>query len=257
LVLWLLLLLADGARGEDQRHASVGMPARINQLVLPGPELEVRPLDDRKAPLVLRIAAAYPHGTAFRYDLVYYGLGPGEYDLRRFLRRKDGSDSADLPPLRVTIDAVLPPGQVEPHVLDARGAAFLSPYRLILIGLGFLWVLGLLAILFLGRRKRRLEHAGELKPVTLADRLRPLVEHARAGTMTTEQRAEVERLLLSYWRHRLALDERRPAEAFAALRRHPEAGLLLEQLEAWLHRPVPAAEVDVAALLRPYQREER
>jgi hypothetical protein len=38
------------------------MPARIDQLVVPGTELEVRPIDDRRAPLVVRIVEAYPHG---------------------------------------------------------------------------------------------------------------------------------------------------------------------------------------------------
>ena len=26
---------------------------------------------------------SYPHGSAFRYDFVYYGLEPGTYDLKR------------------------------------------------------------------------------------------------------------------------------------------------------------------------------
>ena len=32
-----------------------------------------------------------PTSEDHRYDLVYYGLEPGGYDLRDFLRRKDGS----------------------------------------------------------------------------------------------------------------------------------------------------------------------
>ena len=43
-----------------------------------------------RRPVVVRIADVYPHGSAFRYDLVYYGLEPGDYDLTEFLRRKDG-----------------------------------------------------------------------------------------------------------------------------------------------------------------------
>ena len=36
--------------------ATVGMPAKIEQLVLPGTELEATPIEDRRSPLVLRIA---------------------------------------------------------------------------------------------------------------------------------------------------------------------------------------------------------
>src|SRR5262245_13586952 len=48
--------------------SSVGLPQRINQIVLPGTELEVRPSEDHDEPLVLRIVATYKHGTAYRYD---------------------------------------------------------------------------------------------------------------------------------------------------------------------------------------------
>ena len=97
--------------------STVGMPAKIEQLVIPGPELEVKPLEDRRAPLVLRIAAAYPHGSAFRYDLVFYALEPGRYDLTNSLRRKDGSALGSLDPIPVQVDPVLPPGQVLPNPL--------------------------------------------------------------------------------------------------------------------------------------------
>src|SRR5919199_1044228 len=109
------LLLPGSARAEDQRRATVGMPARIDQVVMPGPELVARPLDDPRAPVVLRVVNTYPHGTAFRYDLVYYGLEPGTFDLRGYRRRKDGSSTAGLPPLKVTIEPLLPPGQVVPN----------------------------------------------------------------------------------------------------------------------------------------------
>jgi hypothetical protein len=79
------------------------------------------------------------------------------------------------------------------------------------------------------------------------------VESALAGNLSRAQQAELERTLLAFWRRRLNLDQTKAAEAMAALRSHPEAGALLGQLEAWLHRPGGAGEVDVNALLKPYQ----
>src|SRR5262245_22427723 len=73
-------------RAEDRRTSTVGMPARIDQIVLPGTELEVKPLEGRRAPVVLRIVSVAPHGTAFRYDLEYYGLEKGTFDLKNELR---------------------------------------------------------------------------------------------------------------------------------------------------------------------------
>jgi hypothetical protein len=78
-----------------------------------------------------------------------------------------------------------------------------------------------------------------------------------AGKPSRERLAELERVLLGCWRRRLDLERVPAAEAVTALRRHPDAGLLLRQLEDWLHRPAAAdgtrAPVDVQALLRPYQ----
>ena len=92
------------------------MPVDIEQQVLPGPELEPLPVTD-KTPVVIRIDAVYPHGTDFRYDFVCYGLEPGEYDLRNYLRRKDGTSASNLPALPFFVQSQLPPGQIEPNKL--------------------------------------------------------------------------------------------------------------------------------------------
>jgi hypothetical protein len=234
--------------------STVGMPAKIEQLVLPGPELEVKPLEDRRAPVVVRITGVYPHGTAFRYDLVYYALEPGDYDLKNSLRRKDGAALGDLPAIPVRVDPVLPPGQIQPNALALARSPSLGGYRLLLAFGGSLWCAGLAAILLLGRHKKTQAEAEASRPVTLADRLRPLVDSALAGTLSEGQHAELERLLIGYWRKRLKLDRVRPAEAITLMRQHDEAGALLRNLEDWLHKPGARAQAaDIAAVLRPYQ----
>lgn len=255
LVIWCflsVLLVTNAAAGQDARRSAIGMPSRWEQVVLPGSELEVVP-GDRKDPIVLRIVASYPHGTAYRYDLEYYGLDAGSFDLRKYLRRKDGTQIAELPSLPVTIEAKLPPGQIAPHDLTIRRAPSLGGYRLALWLGGALWVCGVVAILLVGRKKKAKAAEMEARPRTLADRLRPLVEKARNGQLTQPQRAELERMLLAYWRVRLDLGQMKPTEAFAELRRHPEAGPLLTALENWLHRPLSPVEMDVSVLLAPYQ----
>ena len=67
--------------------STVGLPVEVEQLVLPGTELEPAPWDD-KSPIVIRVEAVYPHGTSLRYDLMYQGLEPGEHDLRKYLAAK-------------------------------------------------------------------------------------------------------------------------------------------------------------------------
>lgn len=242
---------SEAALSENERTATVGMRARIDRLVLPGP-LRVAKSVEPEDPIVLRVVEAWPHGTAFRYDLEYYGLATGRYDLGDYLVRKDGGTGGDLPPIEVEIESVLPEGVVVPNALEGKAPPALGGYRTLAVLAVVLWGVGLLAILFSFRR-RRLQAAEEARPLTLADRLRPMVEAAQAGRLEAGGKAELERLLLAYWTRRLGLAGEKPARVFAELRRDRQAGALLAKLEEWLHRPQPAGEADIGALLEPYR----
>lgn len=240
----------DGALG-DHHESTVGVPARIEELVLPGSRLEVAPADS-KTPLELRITASSAHGNAFRYDLEYTGLDPGTYDLRSFLRRENGSTTADLPPIEVEIRTLLAAGQSKPRAPGDVAAPALGGYRALAITCAVLWTCGLIALLCWGRKRRERTLERKRAP-TLADRLQPLVERALAGELSHTQCAQLEANLIAYWRRKLDLDRHRPAEALALLHAHAQAGPLLHSLEAWLHRPVPQVPADIAALLAPYR----
>lgn len=254
LALALALAAPFSSRAAAQTETTVGMTGTLEGVVLPGPELEAVPLTDRKAKVVLRVARVYPHGTAFRYDLEYFGLEPGAHDLRPYLRRKDGSPVGELPALAVTVTPVLPPGHIQPNKLEIEKGPRLGGYWLLMIGGAALWAVGLVALVasFFFPRTKRVAGAVD-RPVSMAERLRPLVEGAVAGTLSRAELADLERALLAYWRKRLKLEGEEPGAALEALRGHPEAGPLLARLEAWLHRPGVPEPVDVGALLAPYR----
>src|SRR5262245_28778830 len=107
-LIWTYASLVVAADPPKQSPPTVGMERQITEFVLPGTELEVKPLADRRVPLVVRITRSVQHGTAWRYDLTWHGLEPGEYDLRDALQRKDRSAIDDLPPIPVTVVAALP-----------------------------------------------------------------------------------------------------------------------------------------------------
>lgn len=247
---------AAPARQAVVHESTVGLPARIEELVIPGPELVVAP-QTAKTPIVLRITRTSPHGTAFRYDLEFTGLDPGQYDLRQYLRRADGSaidgEGSEVAPIPVAIGSVLAAGQVMPHAPQDGAVPALGGYRAWFIAAASLWTIGLLALLFARRQHRRAIEAEREQPRTLAERLRPLVDRALAGELSRAERAELELGLVAYWRRKLALGDRRPEEVWASMRTHAEAGPLLRGLEDWLHRPGPNTAVDVAALLAPYR----
>jgi hypothetical protein len=253
-----VLALVACAAGQGSRESTVGVPATIEELVLPGTELAAAPVD-AKSPIVVRVLSASPHGTAYRYDLEFTGLEPGDHDLKDFLRRKDGTGSSDLPPIPVTIRSLLPAGRVTPHAPRGGDPTSLGGYRTALVAGGILWIAGLAVLLFARKKRPGSVEVGAPQPKTLAERLRPLVERAIDGRLSREDRARLELSLLAYWRKELGLEDRRPEEVIAAMRAHARAGPLLESLEVWLHRPprTPGArggaEIDLASLLAPYR----
>ena len=235
----------------------VGMEGSLF-VVLPGDQLEATPVGDRSK-IIVRIHDILLHGTDKRYDLRYFGFVPGEYDLAKFLRNTNGTMPTNLPPITVRIRGILP----EDHdgmLIDEEAGDFTLPgsYTAWLIGLGVVWLLAAWPLFLLGRKKKTPlgQVDGDDGPDLVA-RLRPLVEQAANGTLDTDGRARLERMIFSYWRERLGLPEDGDvAELHHQLKVHDEAGPLLRGLEDWLHRPPGTATVDIPALLAPYRRPE-
>lgn len=248
------LALALCALQAPLAKTTVGIAARVEQLVLPGSELVVAHAD-RDAPLVLRIVATWPHGDALRYDLEFWALEAGEYDLRTLLARADGAVLApdELPPIPVTVGAVLSDKSAQPHVPGAARAERIGGYTKLAIAAGVVWVAGLAWLLWSGRKRRAALQTAPERPRTLAERLAPLVERARGGQLTSSERSQLELSLVAFWRRKLGLESERPELAVAALRSHAQAGPLLVSLERWLHEPAHSESIDIAALLAPYR----
>lgn len=232
---------------------TVGMEGQLD-VALPLAGLITRP-GDHRAPLVLRIAASQPHGTFTRYDLRYAGRVPGPHDLRKYLFTAEGQPATNLPGLTVTVAGLLPSphnGWLEEQA--HRAPTLFSSYRAMLIGAGVLWVLAFFVIRRLGRTpKSESAPATASRPPSFAEKIRPLVERAAAGQLTAEEKATLERMLITHWQQRLHLSETNASELIAHLRQHPEAGALLRALEDWLHRPPGRATVRVEEFLAPYR----
>ena len=246
-----LLAAPLAAQARDERTATVGMRAVVEGVVLPGTELVPAPTT-LKAPLALRVLRTWPHGELLRYDVEWTALEPGRYDLAKALVRKDGSPLAGLPEVWVEATSVLAkdvrevsePPPVAPQRLDG--------YARLQWTLGALWGIGLLAILFVGRKRKAAPTAAAAAP-TLADRLRPLCEAVARGDASSGAKAELERLLVAFWRQRLGLGEQKADAAIAAIKAHAEAGALLRAVELWLHAPAAQAPADLPGLLAPYR----
>ena len=248
--------LATGAPSSTaQPPAGVGLTGLIQDLLLPGSELQVKPDPEGRSPVVVRMTAVRPHGTAgFRYDFSWFAYEAGPHDLSQYLERIDGSPLGAMPAIGVEAVALLPPGP--PQTLPEFQAPLpkLGGYRTALVAGGCLWLAGWVA-LFIWRRPRSRTAAAVAPDAVrpLAERLRFLLESARTGSLDADGRAQLERLVLGFWRERLHLTDLPVPEAVHRLRNHPEAGGLLREVESWLHSgKSTASETHMAALLLPY-----
>ncbi len=236
------------------QSAGVGLTGEIKEVFLPGGELRVKPDPAGRSPLAVRITAAYPHGTAgYRYDFAWVAYESGQHDIARYLERVDGSPAGDLPPVLAEAAGILPPGPPGGLAEFSAPAPSLGGYRTALITTGCLWAAGLIGLLCWRRQKSEPAETAVAADLPLGDRLRALLERARSGSLDANHRAELERLVLGFWRERLDLTRLPVPEAIRRLRDHPEAGGLLRQVEEWLHSgKSPTRETEIASLLTPY-----
>ena len=130
LTLTLLFCVGGDLQAEESEWPSVGVAAEIESVVLPGTELEGRALFD-DAPMIVQVKNVFAHGDSFRYDLRYQGFEPGDHDLSKWLVRKDGSSTDDLPEIPVKIRSVLPPGQQKPNDIDSAKLPSVGGYTLL------------------------------------------------------------------------------------------------------------------------------
>ena len=243
----------DPLQDNQSGNPSVGVPGLVEQIVLPGSLLTHEKVNPSEADLVVRVIRSFPHGDSFRYDISYYGMESGEYDLSKYLIREDGSSTDDLPAIPVQVKSIIKSGQIKPNDLDIGMFGRVGGYfRMVVLG-AFIWVAVLLAMIFLAREKKEAAVEQVSKKLSLADRLRPSIEAAISGNLPAEKHAELERMLFAFWQKRLKLTETEPSAAINQIRNNEESGPLIKQVEQWLHSPAQDSNVDIAELLKPYQ----
>lgn len=246
---------APVAQEDDVYRGTVGLPISIQQKVIPGPALVVKPNQDRHDPLVVRIVNTYPHGTDHRYDFEVYALESGRFDLGEYLTLADltSAEKAVVAPMWIEVASTIEDGIVQPHEVEPKRIPSVGGYRLWSIFAGIAWFIGLIAWVFAARKKSIVKEEVSLPPLSVADRLRPLVRAARDQSLTSEGKAELERTIIAFWCKKLGLEKVSPSDVIMELKTNGEAAPLILAMENWLHAPAPDADIDLDALLSPYE----
>lgn len=252
-----LFAIVTGQVTENKTSVAVGMVGKVDQILIPGGELEAVATTDPLAKIVVRVADTFRHGDAFRYNLEFTGLEPGRYDLTKSLKRKNPDESTtNIPSIDVEVTSSLPAGKLEPskpNMLAIPGWMRYWTKLDIFVGI---WIIGLALLWGKSKATRQASVKVEIKESTIGDILKPLVKAACDGTIEPRQRAELESLLIHYWTTRLTLADTAPGQILSILKNHSEAGPLILQLETWLHMPPGQANesfTDLTELLRPYE----
>jgi hypothetical protein len=221
-----------------------------------GEPLEARPVTG-DSPILLRIASRRPEeGGATMYELRFIAIQPGIYDLRDLLRYGVDRPARDVAPIWVRVLTLLPPdhdGGLSP--IDDPLLSIPGTPTLWMILFGVVWLVPIAIWIVRRRATEEPEAVDVVSGPTLADQLRPLVETALAGTISRDDKARLEMLLLTHWRDSLELGTFHHGEAIARMRKHPEAGELLNTVERWLHAPTrdPIPRDRIHALLETYR----
>lgn len=252
----LYCLSLDIARAESVAKAERGITGTF-AFQYEGPSLRAKSLRDADTPLIVRIQR---NESPSQYSVRFIGNVPGQFDLRDWLEHTDGSPLQSAQPMVVTIVSTLPNDpRSDLFEVDGFQPGFRGGYRLALVLIGMAW-LGVPIVVIASRiltRPKAIQTKSVVTELSLADQLRPLVETAAQGQLSTNDKARLELLLLRYWRQEANLPYADMAVAITKLRTHSQAGPILAAVERWLHAENgvarPESVQDVLRLLEPFR----
>ena len=257
------------APGFDSKDPTLGASASIS-VVLDRPDYSATP-QDYNAPMWVQIEQVEPlNDGRFLYRISYTGLETGVFNITDYLQKSPTARLSE-PIVAVAVRSVIPKRALsdfgEPPGVVRRKA---FPYQRLLGVLGAIW-LGWGLWLLRQRRQSAQSPCSDEKPTVseqtapappprrqqvLANVLQPLVEKAAIKTISTKEKALLERILLLFWGQKLELDHLNDAEQLRRILAEEEAGALLRTIEDWLYQP--ASEISAETIeetLTPYQKD--
>lgn len=191
---------------------------------------------DDSAPLIVRIVRCEPAPDGFTYDLEYYGLEAGDYDLAEYLAFADKSANANIPSIPVAIvSSFAKTPELDMRKTEFRNIARTRLYSALWWGFVALWCVGLIAILAF-RPAGESSSVAPAAELTAWEKLKQRIECGTTDELTIAEKAEIERLAY------VVLCQREFAGmetslAVQHLRQAPNARAAIQEFEQWLHVP--------------------
>ncbi len=163
---------------------------------------------------------------------------PGQFDVTEYLVATTGDPIDDLPSFpvrgvtRLTKDMETRIREIEDVEINIGHWYYES-----LVALGGVWAAWLVGLIFLGRNRPQSQMTVErFTPPTLRERIEQYLGQLTDQELDVQQRAELEVLLIQYWREQRSLSQRL-AESCRCLQADPQFGAAYAALQVWLHAP--------------------
>lgn len=220
-----------------------------------GPRLVARPYR-RGASVNVRIAEEVQQGSTRVYDVRYVVTLPGEFDLMEYLTSAEGVARDDLPPFKVNGQTRLT-RDIETRIREIEDVEvrIWHWYYETLAALAVFWVLWLLALILIGRRKAPPRTPPPPPEPSLAEQIAGYLAALGRGELSVADKARLEILLLRHWRERLSPQPEGMAVACRRMQQEANLGPAYRSLEAWLHNPAAAVDpVEIVERCDPFAR---
>lgn len=230
----IVLASATGAHADSVAKAERGITGTYS-FEYAGPVLRAKVQRDTDAPLIVRLQHS---PTSTQYEVRFIGNISGQYDLREWLEHADGSAIELASPIPIEIVSTLPNDpRSDLFDVDSFQPNFSGGYRWGLALAVLAWSAVPITVIArrLLARPKEIEVTPVSPPMSLADQLKPLIEAASRGELSTSDKARFELLLVHYWRETAILPELDMARSIQQLRSHPQAGPIIAAVEQWLH----------------------
>lgn len=220
------------------RSGAIEVPLGVEEAAIVryrGPQLKARPYR-RGSSINVRIARQERKAGVVVYDLRYVVNQPGDFDLVDYLTTVSGQPPTDLPAFRVRGMTQLTK-DLETRIQEIEQVEIHIPhlYYETLSGLGLLWGLWLIGLVFVGRRPGQGEQRQAPPPPSLEQRIRVLLERLRHDDLSIQENALLEQLLLQHWAEQSGATEARLAEACRQLRNDSTFSDAYAKLQAYMH----------------------
>jgi hypothetical protein len=219
-------------------RSATEVPLGVEEAVIiryKGPRLVPRPYR-RGTSVNVRIADQQRTGDVGVYDVRYVINLPGQFDLTEYLMAADGSPLDDLPKFSVRgLTSLTKDLETRIREIQPVQVTIWHGYRETLVGLGIFWIAWLAGLIFVGRPKRIVQVADAPEPPSIRQRIAGLLAALQTRSLSVEEKAELEALLLLDWRDQLDLHHERMAGCCRKIAESESCGKPYAVLRSWLH----------------------